>query len=252
MSLKPDILCPHLLYKDCMKKIAIVQSNYIPWKGYFDLIASVDELILYDDMQYTRRDWRNRNKIKTPQGLIWLTVPVQVKGKYFQSIRDTRIDGTDWQQNHYRSLVQNYRKAKYFEWVDAWLKPLYLDRRYETLSELNRLFLETIMEKLHIKTTLKWSWEYNLVEGKTERLCGLVLQAKGDAYLSGPAAKAYIDSKVFEDAGVKLEWFDYHGYKVYPQLHGAFEHGVTVLDVLYNCGPDASNVFRKDHGFRNA
>jgi hypothetical protein len=97
------------------KKCAIVQSNYIPWKGYFDLIAAVDEFILYDDMQYTRRDWRNRNQIKTPQGLQWLTVPVVVKGLYYQKIRETEIDGTVWATSHWKSLVANYKRAPHFE-----------------------------------------------------------------------------------------------------------------------------------------
>ena len=83
-----------------MKKIAILQSNYIPWKGYFDIINMVDEFVLYDDMQYTRRDWRNRNKIKTPNGLQWLTIPVQVKGKYLQKIKETKISEKKWTKNH--------------------------------------------------------------------------------------------------------------------------------------------------------
>ena len=98
-----------------MKKVAIVQSNYIPWKGYFDLISYVDEFILYDDMQYTRRDWRNRNLIKTPQGLQWLTIPVKVKGKYFQTIRETEIDGTDWAQKHWKRYRAKLQKAPYNE-----------------------------------------------------------------------------------------------------------------------------------------
>lgn len=107
-----------------MKKVAILQSNYIPWKGYFDLIAAVDEFILYDDMQYTRRDWRNRNQIKTPQGLQWLAVPVQVKGKYHQTIREAEIDGNDWAEVHWKTLVQNYRHALHFNEITAILDPL--------------------------------------------------------------------------------------------------------------------------------
>ncbi len=100
------------------KKIAILQSNYIPWKGYFDLIASVDEFILYDDMQYTRRDWRNRNKIKTPNGAQWLTVPVKTKGNYHQKIKDVEIEPSNWREQHWKNLVQNYRKANCFNrWV---------------------------------------------------------------------------------------------------------------------------------------
>src|SRR5690242_7600286 len=98
-----------------MKKVAILQSNYIPWKGYFDMIASVDEFILYDDMQYTKRDWRNRNQIKTPQGLQWITVPVLVKGKYHQKINETEIYGSDWANEHWKALVQNYKRAKHFD-----------------------------------------------------------------------------------------------------------------------------------------
>jgi hypothetical protein len=108
-----------------VKKVAIVQSNYIPWKGYFDLIAAVDEFILYDDMQFTRRDWRNRNKIKTPQGLQWLTVPVRVKGKYYQAIRETEISGSDWANDHWKSLVQNYSRAPHFRSVAEIFEPLY-------------------------------------------------------------------------------------------------------------------------------
>src|SRR5438046_4323553 len=93
------------------RKAAIVQSNYIPWKGYFDLIRRVDEFILYDDVQYTRRDWRNRNLIKTPQGLRWLTIPVEVKGKYYQSIRDTKIADPVWAASHWQTIVHNYGRA---------------------------------------------------------------------------------------------------------------------------------------------
>jgi hypothetical protein len=107
------------------KRIAIVQSNYLPWKGYFDLMASVDEFVLYDDVQYTRRDWRNRNQIKTPQGLQWLTVPVRVKGKYHQSIRETEIDDeSDWASDHLKALSLNYRKAPFHNDVMGLLEPL--------------------------------------------------------------------------------------------------------------------------------
>lgn len=116
------------------KKVAIVQSNYIPWKGYFDMIAAVDEFILYDDMQYTRRDWRNRNQIKTPQGPQWLTVPVKVKGKYLQTIRETEIDGVDWVEAHWKAIVQNYRRAPHFEEVAAAFEPSYRQHQYSHLS----------------------------------------------------------------------------------------------------------------------
>lgn len=226
------------------KKIAILQSNYIPWKGYFDLIAAVDECILYDDMQYTRRDWRNRNQIKTPHGEQWLTVPVMVKGKYYQKIRETQINGTEWGAEHWKALVQNYRRAPYFAEIALWLEPLYLNDTFTHISHLNRCFIEAICTYLGIKTTITNSWDYVLLEGKSERLADLCVQAGGNEYISGPAAKDYIDEKVFANVGVKLTWFDYEGYPEYPQQWGEFTHGVTILDLLFNCGKDSTRYMR--------
>src|SRR4051812_8378856 len=107
------------------KRVAIVQSNYVPWKGYFDLINAVDEFILYDDMQYTRRDWRNRNKIKTPQGPIWITIPLQVKGRYHQRIDEMLVSDPAWAANHWKTLAHNYAAAPCFGEVAEWLQPLY-------------------------------------------------------------------------------------------------------------------------------
>ncbi|MBY2944191.1 MULTISPECIES: WbqC family protein [Rhizobium] len=227
-----------------MKKVAIVQSNYIPWKGYFDMIAAVDEFILYDDMQYTRRDWRNRNQIKTPQGIQWLTVPVQVKGKYHQKIRETEIEGTEWANAHWKNLIQNYRRAPYFEEIAVWLEPVYLNEPPSHLSPLNRRFIEAICNYLSIQTAISNSWDYTLVEGKTERLAALCAQAGGTEYVSGPAAKDYVDEEVFKERGIELTWFDYAGYPEYPQLWAGFTHGVTILDLLFNCGKDAHHYMR--------
>jgi hypothetical protein len=226
------------------KKIAIVQSNYIPWKGYFDMIAAVDEFILYDDMQYTRRDWRNRNKIKTPQGLQWLTVPVKVKGKYHQAIRETEIDGSDWVEAHWKCLSQNYRRAPHYDEIEDLFEPLYRQRRHTHLYALNREFIMAVCDYLGITTRISNSWDYILNDGKTERLAGLCLQAGGTEYISGPAAKDYIDESVFSEHGIKLTWFDYSGYPEYPQLWSGFTHGVTILDLLFNCGKVAQHYMK--------
>lgn len=230
-----------------MKKIAIVQSNYIPWKGYFDMIAAVDEFILYDDMQYTRRDWRNRNQIKTPQGVQWLTVPVQVKGKYDQKIRETEIDSNGWALTHWKTLEQNYRRAPHFDEIKGWLEPLYLAESYTHLSQLNRRFIEAVCNYLGIRTVITNSWDYMLRDGKTERLADLCAQAGGTEYISGPSAQGYIEESVFGEMGIKLSWFDYSGYSEYPQLWGQFTHGVTILDLLFNCGNEAPRYMRYVH-----
>jgi hypothetical protein len=227
-----------------MKKIAIVQSNYIPWKGYFDLIAAADEFILYDDMQYTRRDWRNRNQIKTPQGVQWLTVPVLVKGKYHQAIREIEIVGAEWAGAHWKTLSTNYRRAPHFQAIASWLEPLYVASNHTHLSAINRAFLEAVCAFLGIGTRLTNSWDYQLAEGKSERLADLCLQAGGTEYISGPAAKGYLDEAVFHDRGLKVTWFDYDGYPEYPQLWGAFTHGVSILDMLFNCGSESRRYMK--------
>lgn len=226
------------------KRIAILQSNYIPWKGYFDMIAAVDEFILYDDMQYTRRDWRNRNLIKTPQGTQWVTIPVLVKGKYHQTIRETAIVGTDWAGVHWKALTQNYRRAPHFTEIASWLEPLYLEHTFTHISQLNRRFIEAICNYLKIQTNITSSSDYMLLDGKTERLADLCSQAGGTEYISGPSAKEYVDESVFSDLGIKLTWFDYAGYPTYPQLWGEFTHGVTILDLLFNCGKDSPRFMR--------
>jgi hypothetical protein len=227
-----------------LKKVAIVQSNYIPWRGYFDLIAAVDEFIIYDDMQYTRRDWRNRNQIKTRDGLVWLTVPVQVKGRYHQKIRDTLIDGGRWATTHWRTMEVNYGGTPYFADIASWLAPIYLEEKHQWLSVLNRRLLEAICHYLGITTRLTNSWDYELIDGKTERLADLCRQAGATHYVSGPSAKAYLDESIFSKMGVGLTWFDYQGYADYPQLWGPFESAVSIVDLLFNTGPFAPNLLK--------
>lgn len=222
-----------------MKKVAILQSNYIPWKGYFDLINSVDEFILFDDMQYTRRDWRNRNKIKTANGLIWLTIPVQVKGKYYQKIKDTEISDVDWQEDHWKSITCNYNRSKYFQDYKDIFESLYLNYQEKHLSQINYQFIVNICKILGISTKISWSMDYTITEGKTERLVSLCKQAEATEYISGPAAKEYIDDDLFKQENIKLSYVDYSGYPEYHQLFPPFEHGVSVVDLIFNEGKNA-------------
>jgi len=228
-----------------MKRVAILQSNYIPWKGYFDLIAAVDEFILFDDMQYTRRDWRNRNKIKTTAGLKWLTIPVEVKGKYFQIIKDTLISDPQWAKNHWDSIRHAYAKAPFFKHFREPFEKLYLSESMPNrLSEINYRFITAICDILEINTKISWSMDYGVIEGKTERLLDLCKKAGGTEYWSGPAAKDYFDSELAKKENVKVVWMDYSGYPEYHQLFGEFEHGVTVLDLIFNVGSDARRYMK--------
>jgi len=227
-----------------MKKIAILQSNYIPWKGYFDIIRSVDEFVLYDDMQYTKNDWRNRNKIKTRNGLEWLTIPVRVESLH-QTIRETKIVNPLWHKQHWKTIAQNYAKAEHFkEYKDAF-EELYLGATEVYLSEINRKFLQAINGLLGITTTIRCSSEFILAPGKSERLLELCKTLGATTYLSGPAASDYLDASIFAEAGIGVEWMDYSGYPEYPQLFPPFEHGVSIVDLLFNEGKNALNFMKR-------
>lgn len=224
-----------------MKRVAILQSNYIPWKGYFDIIAAVDEFIIYDDMQFTKNDWRNRNQVKTPNGVKWLSVPVGQS--ISRRIRDVVITDKSWAKKHWRTLEANYRRAPCFEEIANWLEPLYLND-FEMLSALNLRFIESICEYLGIKTKISKSWDYQLSEGKTERLVGLCIQAGANEYITGPSAMSYIDERFFHEQKLRLTVIDYNDYPEYPQLWGDFVHGVTILDLLFNCGSKAGHFMK--------
>lgn len=223
------------------KTVAILQSNYVPWKGYFDLMRSVDEFILYDEVQYTRRDWRNRNRFKSPAGTRWLSVPVQVKGRYLQRVDETLISDPGWAQSHWSALTNWYRDAPFFDSYREVFEAAYLGSAEERLSQVNRRFLELIAELLGIDVSLKPSTDYESRSTKTERLLSICEGAGATVYLSGPAAKAYLDESVFADAGIAVSWMNYDGYPEYPQLYPPFEHHVSVLDLLFSVGPDAPN-----------
>ncbi len=225
-----------------VKRLAILQSNYIPWKGYFDLIKYVDEFILFDDVQFTKNDWRNRNRIKTSQGLQWLTVPV---GQAInRRIRDVELPNGMWKVKHWKTLENNYRRAPHFEEVAAVFQPLYLTEPFTHLSQLNRRLIEVVCDYLGIKTVISNSWDYSMMEGKTDRLVDMCLQAEATEYISGPAAMNYIDENLFAERNIKLTMFDYSGYPDYPQLWGDFIHEVTILDLLFNCGKEASQYMK--------
>jgi hypothetical protein len=226
------------------KKIAILQSNYIPWKGYFDLINQVDEFILYDDMQYTKNDWRNRNQIKTVNGTQWLSIPVKHKGKSLQKISETEIAKSNWGRKHWQTLIANYSKSPYFKDYREEFEALYLDCDETCLSQINYMFLTLINKILDIKTTISWSSDFNLVGDKTERLISLCQDTQASEYISGPAAQSYMNEALFAESGIKVSWMDYSHYPEYQQLNPLFEHGVSIIDLIFNEGANASRYMK--------
>lgn len=231
------------------KTIVILQPNYVPWKGYFDLIAECDLFVLYDDVQFTKNDWRNRNLIKTPKGLEWLSVPVG--GKLDRLIREVKIPDSRWQVKHWKTLQANYARSRFSREILDLLEPAYLGEEFSTLAAVNRRFIEIICSYLGIGTEIRSSSEYPPRSSGSNGVLELCKMLGATRYLSGPAARAYLVEDDFEREGIEVCWFDYTGYPEYPQLWGAFEHRVSILDVLFNCG-DESPLYLKFSGSHNA
>lgn len=227
-----------------MKKVVITQSNYIPWKGYFDGINIADEFILYDDMQYTKRDWRNRNKIKTAQGAQWLSVPVEVSGKFFQKISETKVSDKGWNKSHWGSIKQNYAKAACYNEVKDFVENLYNTATFDYLSEINYHFLRNISDFMGIKTPIRFSSDFELKGDRTEKLMNICKDVNATDYYTGPAAKEYMDENIFERENIKVHYFDNSGYPEYTQLFPPFDHAVSIIDLLMNEGKNATKFMK--------
>lgn len=224
-----------------MKKIAILQSNYIPWKGVFDMINQVDVFVFYENVQYTRHDWRNRNRIKTSQGLKWLTVPIKKVNQKAKIFEVEISNNEDWQRKHYNLIRENYSKAPYFKDYHFIIEEIYFKKKWDKLSDLNIYSTKLLADVLGIKTQFINSIELEIHEektGKTDKIIQICKKLDATCLLDGPAAKNFILENKFKEASIKLEYIKYE-YPEYKQLYGEFDHYVTVLDVIFNCGKDS-------------
>lgn len=227
------------------KRVVVLQSNYLPWKGYFDLIQSADLLIFYDDTQYTKNDWRNRNRIITPRGIEWISVPCGPKIHRF--IHEVKPTNERWQRNHWNKIVEGYHAAPYFKMYKDFFEEFYLAKPWSNLSELNCYLIGQISRQfLGIHTPSKQSTEYSLKGLKEERLVDLLLQAGATHYLSGPTGKSFLRMEPFDKAGIQVEWMDYNGYPTYPQSRLPFVHEVSIIDLLFNTGHLASKYLIRE------
>jgi hypothetical protein len=221
-------------------RAAIIQSCYVPWKGYFDIIRSVDHFILFDDAQFRRGDFRNRNQIKTANGLKWITIPIAHSGVYPERIMDMRIGDPDWSRRHYEMIRQSYRGAPGWPVLDAWLNEVLLAQRAPTLTELNESLLRSLCGLLGIRTGFSRSVDHGVqCDDPTERLIRLCQAVGATHYVSGPSAKNYMREELFAENGMTFEYFDYRGYVEYPQPHGPFVHNVSILDAIACLGTGA-------------
>ncbi len=222
-----------------MHRVGIIQSNYIPWRGYFDFIDSVDLFLILDDVEYpVGRSWRNRNQLKTESGLKWLTVPVK-SGSGGMPIDQVMIGISDksWKDAHRRLLIQFLGPAPFFkDAMEIWDEGI--AHGDTTISRLNIRLIKLICAYLEITTPIVMSRDYAVTGKKTKRLINLLKKVGATVYLSGPAAKGYLDENLFRQNGIRLEYKTYD-YRPYSQLWGEFVGSVSVLDLIANTGHKA-------------
>jgi hypothetical protein len=225
------------------KKVAILQSNYIPWKGYLDIVGMVDEFIIYDEVQYTKNDWRNRNKIKTPQGVQWITIPVYQKS-LSQKINETEVADAKWAARNWNTIRTNYSRAPFFKTFSGTFEEFYRTTTMKNLSAINVFLLRLVCEQLGIRTKIRDSSDFSLSGDPTQRLVQVCQQANANVYLSGPSARNYLEEEYFQQANIAIEWMDYSGYPEYPQQFPPFSHQVSIIDLIFNTGPDSPGYMK--------
>lgn len=223
-----------------MTTVVILQSNYIPWRGYFDLIRKADHFVFYDTVQFTKNDWRNRNRIVTPTGPVWLTVPVATSGQFGQPIETVRITDVRWASRHLKTVQAALGRAPCFR---SQLKPL-LDVWFtrvasmDRISTVNRYLVSQILQVMNIRTSLHDASDLPQDGDRTGRLVSICRALGATSYLSGPSAKSYLDEQQFAAAGIAVEWMSYPEYPAYRQMDGGYEAGVSILDCLAHLPPD--------------
>ena len=218
-------------------KAAVIQSNYIPWRGYFDIMRDADVFVFYDDVQYTVNDWRNRNRIKTANGVVWLTIPTGNQND--RRICDVTIRDQSWARKHWMTIEQSYHRAPGFARYRDFFRSVYA-QTWTSLSVLNQTMTRAIAtDCLGIRTQFLDSRDFDLSGKGSERLLLLLQRIGATDYISGPSAQAYLDADSYARRGVRVHWKDYSHYPEYPQLHGPYTPSLSIVDLLMNCGDDA-------------
>lgn len=219
------------------KRVVVLQSNYLPWKGYFDLIATADVFVVYDSAQYTKNDWRNRNIIKTKNGLVWLTLPISTSGRFGQSIRSARITETKAVTKHFQTIAQTYgRLFGYMEIRDSLEEVFTALTGNDSLHEVNVTLLRYFSQLLRLDTEFVDDTEFTVSsEDPSVKVLEICQQLTATSYVTGPAGLNYLNLSSFRDSGIDVEVIDYSQYKPYPQLGGAeFTAGVSIIDLIAN------------------
>jgi hypothetical protein len=223
--------------------VSIHQPQYLPWLGYFDKIERSDVFVFLDNVQFKKNEWQNRNKIKTEQKWQWLTVPVI--HKFGQKINEVKINNTvRWGKKHLTALMTHYSKAAFFKEHIGFFEKTYA-QEWQYLADINIHIIQYLVEALGIsKTKLVISSEHESREEPTERLVDLCKQAGGDVYLSGQDGEKYLNLDKFDKEGIQVI-FQHYNHPQYPQLYGNFEPYMSIIDLLFNCGPESLTILKK-------
>ena len=223
-----------------MKKVAILQSNYIPWKGDFELINKVDKFVVFDTVQFTKRDWRNRNKIIGTSGdPIWLSIPVKSKTNSKSLIKDICVVDNKWRHKHFATIQSSYKKSEFFSQYEQTFKDLYFGSDEHNLSKINLMFIKKICEILEINTTIFLSSEYECNLSATEKLLKECTKYQATKYISGLSANSYLDLEKFNLSNIDVCFMNYTTNDTYSEKSHVFTHYVSVLDLIFNVGPGA-------------
>jgi len=225
------------------KTLVVLQPGYLPWLGYFDQLRRADVFAHYDDVQFDKHGWRNRNRIKTPSGPLWLTVPVRHHGQGKPNVNEITIDGTsNWVKKHAASLRQYYAKAPHVKRYLPELEDL-LHRPWPNLAELDIAVVAVMARWLQLAPSVVRTSELGIGGEQSERLVALCRHFGATRYLSGDAAVEYLDVALFARHGIEVEWQRYQ-HPVYPQQHGAFVPYLSAIDLLFNCGDDSARILQ--------
>jgi hypothetical protein len=225
------------------KTIVILQPGYLPWLGFFDQMSRSNIFVYYDDVQFDKRGWRNRNRIKSPNGPFWLTVPVFYKRSTLPLILDVQIDNSsNWVKKQLETVRQYYAKALYFDCYFPHIQGL-LMKPWKYLIDLNLNTVDYLCGALGLSTMIHRSSELGITGGKTERLVNICKYFGATSYLTGDAAKSYLDLSVFFHAQVKVNWHNYQ-HPVYQQQFGTFVPFLSILDLLMNVGNGSLSLLR--------
>jgi hypothetical protein len=222
-------------------KCVILQPSYIPWRGYFGQIQRADVFVFYDDVQYDKHGWRNRNQIRTAQGRQWLTIPVHSHAVIEKSIPINKVQidwSKPWNKAHWKALTFAYARAPFFQKYAPLLESFY-QRRDVYLADFTIELTMALANELGIRhTRFIRSSEMQASGHKTERLVNILVQLGVEQYISGPSARDYIENEKLTEAGITLDYMNYD-YPEYPQLHSPFDPNLSILDLLFMTGPDA-------------